>query len=78
MIFSFLAIKAYFIQLMIERGFLASNLFYAMYAHTEEHVRSYLVAADNAFEEIAMALSRDDLETKLRGRPSSAGFKRIA
>lgn len=73
-----LAIKAYFIQLMIERGFLASNLFYAMYAHTEEHVRSYLVAADNAFEEIAMALSRDDLETKLRGRPSSAGFKRIA
>ena len=73
-----LAIKAYFIQLMIERGFLASNLFYAMYAHTEEHVRSYLVAADNAFEHIATALSRDDLETKLRGRPSSAGFKRIA
>ena len=33
--------KALFIQLMLDRGFLASNLFYAMYAHTDEHVESY-------------------------------------
>ena len=36
------AVKAYFIQLMLGQGYLASNLFYASYAHTDDHVESYL------------------------------------
>ena len=35
-------LKSLFIQLMLEQGFLASNLCYAMYAHTPDHVNQYL------------------------------------
>jgi len=72
------SMKAYFIQLMLEKGFLASNLFYAMYAHTEEHVQNYLKATDIAFGEIARSLEQSDIDKKLIGKPSSVGFKRIA
>jgi glutamate-1-semialdehyde 2,1-aminomutase len=71
------AMKAYFIQLMLEQGFLASNLFYAMYAHTFDHVGRYLEAGDRAFEQIAYALAQGDLEKRLLGKPSSVGFRRI-
>ena len=70
--------KAYFIQLMMDHGFLASNLYYAMYAHTEDHVKSYLEAADRAFAKIVHSVDRGDLQKKLRGKPSSFGFKRLA
>lgn len=72
------SMKAYFIQLMLERGFLASNLFYAMYAHTEDHVRSYLEGVDKSFEEVARSIEQDDIDKKLIGKPSSIGFKRLA
>ena len=71
------SMKAYFIQLMLEQGFLASNLYYAMYAHTEDHVKSYLQAADSAFAEIAHSVEQGNLQEKLRGKPSSVGFKRL-
>jgi len=70
--------KAYFIQLMMEQGFLASNMFYAMYAHTEEDVKRYIEAADYAFEQIARSIAQDDIEKKLIGKPSTLGFKRLA
>jgi glutamate-1-semialdehyde 2,1-aminomutase len=71
------AVKAYFIQLMLDQGYLASNLFYASYAHTEDHVKSYLEATDRAFAEIAHSLEEGNLQEKLQGKPSSVGFKRI-
>ena len=71
------AVKAYFIQLMLDQGFLASNLYYAMYAHTDDHVKSYLEATDRAFAEIARSVDQGDLLTKLRGKPSRVGFKRL-
>ena len=71
------AMKAYFIQLMLEQGFLASNLFYAMYAHTFDHVSRYLAATDSAFEQIVYALAQGDLEKRLLGKPSSVGFRRV-
>jgi glutamate-1-semialdehyde 2,1-aminomutase len=71
------SMKAYFIQLMLEQGFLASNLFYAMYAHTEENVQCYLKAVDKAFGEIARSVEQDDIDKKLIGKPSSVGFKRL-
>jgi glutamate-1-semialdehyde 2,1-aminomutase len=70
-------LKAYFVQLMLEKGFLASNLFYAMYAHKEEHVEKYLEAVDTAFQEIALSINNGDLKQKLRGRPASIGFRRL-
>jgi glutamate-1-semialdehyde 2,1-aminomutase len=73
-----LAMKAYYIQLMLEQGFLASNIYYAMYAHTVDHVKGYLAAADSAMGEIADAVNKNKLGERLQGKPSSAGFKRIA
>ena len=72
------SMKAYFIQLMLEQGFLASNLFYAMYAHSEENVQDYLKTTDKAFGEIARSIEHNDIDKKLIGKPSSVGFKRLA
>jgi len=72
------SMKAYFIQLMLEQGFLASNLYYAMYAHTNENVQDYFKAVDKAFVEIARSIEHNDIDKKLIGKPSSAGFKRLA
>lgn len=70
-------LKALFIQEMLERGFLASTIFYAMYAHTADHVSSYLAAVDEAFAVLQNAIKNDNVKTLLKGRPSSAGFKRL-
>ena len=72
------AMEAYFIQLMLEQGFLSSNLFYAMYAHTGENISDYLKAVDRSFEEISRSIKQDDIDKKLIGKPSSVGFKRLA
>ncbi len=72
------ALKAYFIQLMLEQGYLASNLFYASYAHTDDHVKSYLGAADMAFSEIARSVDQGSVYKNLQGKPSNVGFKRLA
>ena len=69
--------KAYFIQLMLGDGFLASTSFYPMYAHTAEHVSLYLDAAERAFGKIAAATKRGDLARQLIGRPAAAGFERL-
>ncbi|MBI5134709.1 aminotransferase class III-fold pyridoxal phosphate-dependent enzyme [Candidatus Uhrbacteria bacterium] len=73
-----LAIKALYVQLMLEQGFLASNLCYAMYAHTSDHVVKYLEATDRAFGEIAVAIRAGDVEKRLNGKPANAGFRRLA
>ncbi len=72
-----LAMKSLFVQLMLEKGFLASTAFYAMYAHTFEHVESYLVAVDEVFEEMSSSLRQSDIESRLEGQPCTAGFKRL-
>lgn len=71
------AVKAYFIQLMLAQGYLASNLFYASYAHTDAHVKSYLEATDRTFAEIAHAIDQGTVFKKLQGKPSIAGFRRL-
>ncbi len=72
-----LSIKALFVQLMLEKGFLASTLFYAMYAHQAHHVEQYLQSVDEVFSEISEANQAGDIEKRLKGKPASAGFKRL-
>jgi glutamate-1-semialdehyde 2,1-aminomutase len=72
-----LAIKALFVQLMLERGFLASTSFYSMYAHQTKQVESYLQAVDEVFGLISKAIKMGDVERQLKGRPATAGFKRV-
>ena len=81
--FSFLypnanSIKALFIQLMLERGFLASSSFYAMFAHNEKHIKNYLDATNVAFKFISKALSENNVDNLLIGKPSTSGFQRLA
>lgn len=73
-----LKLKSLFVQKMLERGYLASNLFYAMYAHTAAHCESYIAACDEVFAEIALIISDGNIDKHMAGGPSSAGFTRIA
>ena len=72
-----LSIKALFIQLMLEKGFLASNLFYAMLSHQSGHVEQYLKAVGESFAFIREVLDNGSLESRLKGKPSASGFKRL-
>ena len=74
----FPAVKAYFIQSLLEEGILASNLCYMMYAHTDAHVDRYLEACDRGFEKVARAIEAGNVESLLKGRPAVAGFKRLS
>ncbi|MBW1716296.1 MAG: aminotransferase class III-fold pyridoxal phosphate-dependent enzyme, partial [Deltaproteobacteria bacterium] len=69
-----LAMKALFVQLMLERGFLASTLFYAMYAHQTSHVEQYIDAVDESFAQISELHQRGEIAKRLKGAPASEGF----
>jgi len=71
------AIKAYFVQHMLEQGFLASNSFYAMYSHSLEHVDKYSKALDYSFRMIKDAIDSGNVIDKLKGKPAITGFKRL-
>ncbi len=72
------ALRTLFTQIMLEKGFLATNAFYASYAHQPEHVSLYLQAVEEAFAEIAEALSRNDVMQRLKGPVAHSGFRRLA
>lgn len=72
-----LELKAYFIQEMLDRGFLASNIFYAMFSHRPWHVKAYMEAASEVFQQISGFHSKAEIIAKLRGKPASSGFKRL-
>jgi glutamate-1-semialdehyde 2,1-aminomutase len=71
------AVKALFIQLMLEKGFLTSSSFYSMFSHTDEHVDAYLKSVDSSFITIKQALDQDNVNQSLKEKPSASGFKRL-
>ncbi len=72
-----LVMKTLFVQLMLERGFLASNSFYSMYGHKQSHVTKYLDAVDEVFREISEVNRTGNVEKRLKGLPAMEGFKRL-
>ncbi len=72
-----LELKTLFIQIMLEQGFLATNAFYASYAHKKEHVDKYLTAVDIAFKKILYAISNNKVKEMLKGPVCHSGFKRL-
>ena len=72
------AIRTLFTQMMLEKGFLATNAFYATYAHQDSHIESYLAAVEETFGFLAQAIERDDVEGLLRGPVAHLGFRRLA
>jgi len=68
------ALQTYFTQLMLERGFLAGMMIYPTLAHNDAIMELYRVAVDEAFAEIADALSCGDIKKRLRGPVVNTGF----
>lgn len=72
-----LLMKTLFTQLMLQSGFLATNAFYASYAHAEGFIDEYFASADRAFYKMGKALRSGTERSLLRGPICSSGFKRL-
>lgn len=72
-----LVLKTLFTQVMLERGFLATNAFYASFAHKDIHIRKYLAEVDRSFRFLAKALRSGKPEKYLHGEVCHSGFKRL-
>lgn len=72
-----LVLKTLFTQEMLKKGFLASNVFYASFAHKEADVQSYLSAVDLVFEYISQAIKTGNAESLLEGPVCHEGFQRL-
>ncbi len=71
------AIRTLFTQQMLQAGFLATNVFYASYAHQDRHIESYLTALEETFAFIARALAANQVEKLLKGPVAHSGFGRL-
>jgi glutamate-1-semialdehyde 2,1-aminomutase len=72
------AVRTLYTQLMLERGILASSGFYAMQAHGEREVETFLRAVDEVFGILAHAVREDSVEQHLKGPVAHSGFRRLA
>jgi glutamate-1-semialdehyde aminotransferase len=72
-----LLLKTLFTQFMLERGFLASTVFYSSLAHTPSHVGAYLAAAGEVFSLLADAVKNGKERSLLKGEICHAGFRRL-
>ncbi len=72
------AVRTLFTQEMLGKGFLASNAFYASWAHQDHHVEGYFKAVDETFAFIARAIEENKVEKLLKGPVAHSGFRRLA
>jgi hypothetical protein len=73
-----LTMRTLFTQIMLGEGFLATDSFYASYAHQSDHVKRYLTAVEEAFGVIAAAADRNEVSQPLKGPVAHTGFRRLA
>ena len=73
-----LILKTLFTQEMLKKGFLATNSYYASYAHKQENIDQYLNAVDVVFEQIAQILLSGKPADYLNGPVCQSGFKRLS
>ena len=71
------AIRTYYTQEMLARGFLAGPSIYPTLAHNEGHVAEYGKAIDEVFGLIGKALAAGDLAKRLKGPIAHAHFGRL-
>jgi glutamate-1-semialdehyde aminotransferase len=72
------AIRTLFTQEMLKKGVLATDSFYASYAHQNHHIESYSRAVDETFAIIATAIEGNKINELLKGPVAHAGFHRLA
>lgn len=70
--------KTLFTQEMLGKGFLATNSYYASFAHKQGHINGYLNAVDEVFKFISLALVNGSIEDYLKGPVCQIGFKRLS
>lgn len=72
-----LILKTLFTQFMLEEGFLATNAYYASYAHKDQDIEEYLTASKRCFGKIKEAVDSGAPEKFLSGNVCSTGFQRL-
>jgi len=72
-----LAYKTLVTQIMLEKGFLASNSVYGCTEHTPEIVSEYFSLLDPIFCLIKQCEEGRDIKSLLHGPVSHSGFKRL-
>ncbi len=71
------ALRTLMTQEMLDRGYLASNAFYATAAHNDSVIAGYLDALDATFAILARAVQANDILARLRGPVAHKGFQRL-
>tara|TARA_B100001093_G_scaffold520184_1_gene613419 strand:+ start:6902 stop:8209 length:1308 start_codon:yes stop_codon:yes gene_type:complete len=70
--------KTFITQEMLKKGFLASTIFYACIAHTDEKIRAYLNALDEVYDTISQCEKGNKIISELlEGPVCHSGFKRL-
>jgi glutamate-1-semialdehyde 2,1-aminomutase len=70
--------KTFKTQEMLKKGFLASTIFYACIAHTDEKIRAYLNALDEVYYTISQCEKGNKIISELlEGPVCHSGFKRL-
>ena len=72
-----LSLTTLFTQLMLDRGYLASNQFKPSFAHQVPHIKKYSEVLEDVFKILAEALQNGDVKKKLRGPLACRGFYRL-
>lgn len=72
-----LEVKTLFTQEMLKREYLASNVFYASFAHTDEDVNGYLSMAEECFAIIKKGIHKECISELLEGDVCQSGFQRL-
>lgn len=70
-------IKTLFTQEMLKKGYLASNLIYLSYAHTNDIIDKYCEVAYEVFKKIKTAQTGGTLKDMLEGPICHSGFARL-
>ncbi len=73
-----LLLKTLFTQEMLKRGFLATNSYYACFAHKDHHINSYLDVVDEVFGLISSSIKSGISKELLNGPVCQSGFKRLS
>jgi glutamate-1-semialdehyde 2,1-aminomutase len=70
-------LKTLYVQLMLDRGFLARDSIYVTLAHTDAIIDKYVAAIDEVFGTLAQMLAKGDLAQNLKGPVAHGGFRRL-
>ena len=73
-----LALQTLYAARMLDRGILANFAISVCLAHTDEHVDRYLAAAGEIFPELAVALEKGDVASRIGSPVRHTGFSRLA